>query len=151
MSLAACRTLHAFFWLGLGVTATVTTERPPLRPVNISTADSEQLQQVPRIGPATAQKLFADAQIVQPAPATPWLVFQLGHWGRSTGQWQSVLLRCGGPGCERWDSEGSTGSFRVPQNVRTIVRIDATDCWIKRRRSWLAATCLGKARASIRR
>ena len=33
-------------------------KKPPERPVNINTANSEELQQVPGIGPATAQKIL---------------------------------------------------------------------------------------------
>jgi competence protein ComEA len=33
-------------------------KKPPLKPVNINTANSEELQQVPGIGPATAQKIL---------------------------------------------------------------------------------------------
>ncbi len=35
-----------------------TTKKPPVKPVNINTANSEELQQVPGIGPATAQKIL---------------------------------------------------------------------------------------------
>ena len=33
-------------------------KKPPLKPVNINTASSEELQQVPGIGPATADKIL---------------------------------------------------------------------------------------------
>jgi competence protein ComEA len=35
-----------------------TTKKPPLRPVNINTANAEELQLVPGIGPATAEKIL---------------------------------------------------------------------------------------------
>jgi competence protein ComEA len=34
------------------------TKKPPLAPININTATSEQLQEVPGIGPATAEKIL---------------------------------------------------------------------------------------------
>ena len=34
------------------------TKKPPLKPININAASSEELQQVPGIGPATAEKIL---------------------------------------------------------------------------------------------
>jgi comEA protein len=33
-------------------------KKPPLKPININTASSDELQQVPGIGPATAEKIL---------------------------------------------------------------------------------------------
>jgi len=34
------------------------TKKPPLKPININTANFDELQQVPGIGPATAEKIL---------------------------------------------------------------------------------------------
>jgi competence ComEA-like helix-hairpin-helix protein len=47
--------LLAFLFLPILLTA---KKRPPLHPININTANSAELQQVPGIGPATAEKIL---------------------------------------------------------------------------------------------
>src|SRR5213080_1397137 len=44
--------------LFLSAAASAGKKKPPAKPVNINTANAEELQQVPGIGPATAQKIL---------------------------------------------------------------------------------------------
>src|SRR5712675_2736499 len=48
--------LLIFCFVAEGMSAA--TKKPPLKPININTANSEELQQVPGIGPATAEKIL---------------------------------------------------------------------------------------------
>jgi competence protein ComEA len=55
------RSIFSFLFLVLFLSAAAspaTTKKPPLRPVNINTANAEELQLVPGIGPATAEKIL---------------------------------------------------------------------------------------------
>jgi competence ComEA-like helix-hairpin-helix protein len=45
-------------YLVLAAATPAATKKPPLKPVNINAATSEELQQVPGIGPATAEKIL---------------------------------------------------------------------------------------------
>lgn len=47
-----------FLSLAISGVAFAGKKKPPARPVNINTATSAELQQVPGIGPATAQKIL---------------------------------------------------------------------------------------------
>ena len=52
-----CGFLFSLLILSLAARTLATTKKPPLKPININTANSDELQQVPGIGPATAEKI----------------------------------------------------------------------------------------------
>src|SRR5260370_21541155 len=54
------RLLSSILFLGLIIPSSVDAgkKKPPGKPVNINTATSQELQQVPGIGPATAEKIL---------------------------------------------------------------------------------------------
>ena len=57
-ALAARVFLSIVLVLCIGLPPSLGKKKPPLKPVNINTANAEELQQVPGIGPATAQKIL---------------------------------------------------------------------------------------------
>jgi competence protein ComEA len=55
------RSTAIFQWLFallLAASASAATKKPPLSPINLSSATSDELQQVPGIGPAAAEKIL---------------------------------------------------------------------------------------------
>src|SRR5271156_6860289 len=100
------------------------TKKPPLQPVNLNAATSEELQQVPGIGPATADKIL--------------------QMRKSYGAFKSVddLLAIRGIGKKRLDK---MRKYLIAGRPAAASKAVATS---KLARSPSAATCLGCAKAA---
>src|SRR5882724_2620192 len=82
------RTVIGFFLLScflLFCSSLEAKKKPPARPVNINTATSEELQQVPGIGPATAEKILQMRN--HTAHSRAWTIcLPFAGWGQSVSK-----------------------------------------------------------------
>ncbi|HYL84388.1 MAG TPA: helix-hairpin-helix domain-containing protein [Candidatus Angelobacter sp.] len=80
-------------------------KKPPAKPININTATSEELQQVPGIGPATAQKILQMRKSYGPFKSVDDLLAIRGLGEKRLNKMRKFL------------TVGKTSPLKTPQSV----------------------------------
>ncbi|HUI73602.1 MAG TPA: helix-hairpin-helix domain-containing protein [Candidatus Acidoferrum sp.] len=82
--------LNCVSFLTLG-SAAGDKKKPPRHPVNINTANSAQLQEVPGIGPATAEKILKMRKVHGPFKSVDELLAIKGIGRKKLAKWRPYL------------------------------------------------------------